>query len=104
MSSCFLLNRYIYTDKELSEHYYNKKIKPTYHQVSFLGKSIHYAKISRNDSLPLLIFIHGAPGAWYGYLNLMDDSLLQEHFSMIALDRLGDGKSNLGHAELSTQM
>ena len=104
MSRCFLLNRFIYTDKELEKHYENKNIKPGYHDAKFLGSTLHYAKICKNDTLPLLIFIHGAPGAWYGYMNLKDDTILQKHYTMIAIDRIGYGKSNYGHAELSTQM
>ena len=99
-----LLNKYIYTDKELKEHYKNKSTTPSYKTLSVFAKEIHYAIISKNDSLPLLVFIHGAPGAWYGYMNLMDDSLLQTKFKLVAVDRLGYGKSSYGNAELSTQI
>ncbi len=99
-----MLNKYIYTDKELAQHYENKKNKPCYKEVSFLNKKMHYVVMCNNDSLPLLILIHGAPGAWYGYMNLMDDSLLQNNYKIIAIDRLGYGKSNYGNAETSTQI
>lgn len=103
LQNCFL-NKYIYTDKELKEHYKNKTLSPEYKIQTFLGKKIHYVVINKNDTLPLLVFIHGAPGAWYGYLNLMDDSLLQTKFKLISIDRLGYGKSTYGKAELSTQL
>ena len=103
LQNCFL-NKYIYTDKELKEHYKNKTLSPQYKTQTFLGKKIHYVVMNKNDSLPLLVFIHGAPGAWYGYLNLIDDSLLQTKFKMISVDRLGYGKSTYGKAELSTQL
>ena len=99
-----LLNKYIYTDKELKEHYKNKTIRPTYKTQTFLNKKIHYAVVCKNDSLPLLMFVHGAPGAWYGYMNLMDDSMLQTKFKLISVDRLGYGKSNYGKAETSIQL
>lgn len=102
--SCFVLNKYIYTDKELQQHYSNKKVKATYHFTQFLNYKLHYAKTCINDTLPLLILLHGAPGAWFGYLNLIDDSLLQTKFKIIAVDRIGYGKSNYGKAELSTQL
>ncbi|MDO9000626.1 MAG: alpha/beta hydrolase [Bacteroidota bacterium] len=104
MSSCFMLNKYIYTDKELSAHFENENLKPSYKKVLFLNHALHYAVISKSDSLPLLVFVHGAPGAWYGYLNLMDDTLLQQNYKLIAIDRLGYGKSNYGVAETSTQL
>lgn len=101
--SC-LLKKYIYTDEELEEHYKNSSLKPVYKFVNFNGKKLHYAVMSKSDTLPLLVFVHGAPGAWYGYMNLMEDSLLQKKFKMVSVDRLGYGKSNYGTAELSTQM
>lgn len=104
LGGCFLLNKYTYTDKEITEHYKNKIIQPTYKKINFLNRSIHYATISKADTLPLLLLIHGAPGAWYGYLNLMDDGILQSKFKIISVDRLGYGKSNYGKAELSTQI
>ncbi len=104
LGSCYMLNRYIYTDKELEEHYQNKPLKPVYKRLGFLNHSLHYATIGRSDTLPLLVFVHGAPGAWYGYLNLMDDSLLQSRYKMVSVDRLGYGKSDYGKAELSVQM
>jgi pimeloyl-ACP methyl ester carboxylesterase len=104
LNSCFLLNKYIYTDKELEERYKNSTTKPQYKNLKFLNRNLHYTVVSKNDSLPLLIFLHGAPGAWYGYMNLMDDSLLQQRYKMIAVDRLGYGKSDYGKPELSTQL
>lgn len=104
LSGCFLLSKYIYTDKELDEHYRDKTIKPLYKQTPFLNRSIHYVVFSKSDTLPLLIFVHGAPGAWYGFMNLADDSLLQAHFKIVSVDRLGYGKSGYGKEELSTQL
>lgn len=103
-SKCFVLHRYMRSDKELSEHYASQTCKPSYKDVSFLQKKVHYAVISRNDTLPLLVFVHGAPGAWYGYMNLMDDTVLQKKYKMIAVDRLGYGKSDYGHPETSTTL
>ena len=104
LSGCFVLNKYIYTDKELALHYKDEKVKPVYKKIKFLDNNMHYAVISKNDSLPLLVLIHGAPGAWYGYMNLMDDTLLQQKYKLIAIDRLGYGKSNYGKAQTSTQI
>ncbi|MGZ3899928.1 MAG: alpha/beta fold hydrolase [Bacteroidia bacterium] len=103
-AKCFVLHKYMRSDRELSEHYSQMHIKPIYHSVPFLNKTIHYAVMAQNDSLPLLVFVHGAPGAWYGYMNLMDDTTLQKKFKMIAVDRLGYGKSGYGDAETSTSL
>jgi pimeloyl-ACP methyl ester carboxylesterase len=103
-SSCFLFGRYMKSDKELAEHYKNATIKPEYRQTTFNDRKLHYAELSSSDTLPLLVMIHGAPGAWYGYMNLTDDSLLQHNFRIISVDRPGYGKSGYGKEELSIEM
>lgn len=102
-SRCFLLTGYMKTDRELQEHYANRRIKPVYKHSSFEGRKQHYAVLSKSDTLPLLVMVHGAPGAWYGYQNLTDDSLLQQNFKIVAVDRLGYGKSGYGKEELSIE-
>jgi pimeloyl-ACP methyl ester carboxylesterase len=102
-SQCFALKKYMRSDEEISEHYENMTLKPKYKSLQFNKRHIHYAVMAKNDSLPLLVFVHGAPGAWYGYMNLMDDSLLQQNFKMISVDRLGYGKSDYGKPELCTE-
>lgn len=102
-SRCYL-GKYIYTDSELQEHYQDKIVKPVYKDNVFSDHKMHYAVLSKNDTLPLLVMIHGAPGAWYGYMNLTDDSLLQANFKIVAMDRLGYGKSGYGKEVLSTEL
>lgn len=103
-NSCFVLNRYIYTDAELKTHYTHLPLKPIYRHARYLEMDIHYALMSKSDTLPLLVLLHGAPGAWYGYMNLMDDTTLQNHYRMVSIDRPGYGKSNYGQAQLSTNL
>ncbi|MES2568416.1 MAG: alpha/beta hydrolase [Bacteroidota bacterium] len=91
------------SDAELDEHYKNASIKPVYKTSELTDRDQHYAVLSKSDTLPLLVMVHGAPGAWYGYLNLTDDSLLQKHFKIVAVDRLGYGKSGYGKEELSIE-
>lgn len=103
-TKCYVVRKYMRSDVDLGEHYANCGVKPNYRSVPFLKKRVHYAVMEKNDSLPLLVFVHGAPGAWYGYQNLMDDTLLQKKYKMIAVDRLGYGKSGYGQAETSTAL
>lgn len=103
-TGCYMLRRFIYTDAELEQHFQDKELKPVYKKLDYLNRPLHYASISRSDTLPLLILVHGAPGAWYGYLNLMEDTVLQKNFKMVSLDRFGYGKSGYGHPEISTQV
>lgn len=105
----FLLNAFLWTscfrgyqmsESEVSTFYKAKKNKPHFKTYRLDNRNIHYAEVG-NDSLPLLLFIHGAPGAWYGYIQLLDDSLLQTKFHMISVDRPGYGKSGSGLVEKS---
>lgn len=104
LPGCGMLKKYVFTDQELEERFRKQEIKPVYKKLDFLNRELHYATISRSDTLPLLVLVHGAPGAWYGYLNLMEDRELQSHFKIVSLDRFGYGKSGYGHEELSTQI
>jgi pimeloyl-ACP methyl ester carboxylesterase len=90
------------TDQELSNYYAGKALKPSFHQLDTLGRSLHYAKLG-HDTLPLLFLVHGAPGSWQGYFNLMNDPELQERFLMISIDRPGYGKSDYGDALVSIE-
>lgn len=102
-NSCLMLGKYVYSDRELTEHFEGKAVKPDYRNSFYMGRRLHYAVISKSDTLPLLIMVHGAPGAWYGYLNMTEDTLLQNNFKIVAVDRLGYGKSGYGKEELSVQ-
>ncbi len=97
-SACF--RGFRMTDREVSVFYQAKKCKPHFKTYKVDHRTIHYAEVG-HDSLPLLLLIHGAPGAWYGYINLLDDSLLQRSFHMISVDRAGYGKSGYGNVERS---
>ncbi|WP_238806035.1 alpha/beta fold hydrolase [Emticicia aquatica] len=80
------------TEKELKLHYQNRLSKPLFHIVENDSIKLHYVTLGADTAQPVL-FIHGAPGSWDGYMNLLDDSLLQHNFHLISVDRPGYGKS-----------
>ncbi|MDJ1481450.1 alpha/beta hydrolase [Cytophagaceae bacterium YF14B1] len=82
----------IMTDKKFAKHYKHLPVKPTFHSIQNDSVTLHYASVG-SDTLPTLLLIHGAPGGWYGYMNMLDDTVLQRYFHIIAVDRLGYGKS-----------
>jgi len=43
---------------------------------------------------PLVLFIHGTPGSWRGFQSYLENSRLAERVHMIAVDRLGFGRSS----------
>jgi pimeloyl-ACP methyl ester carboxylesterase len=89
-SSCF--SRFVTTNKELREYYRDKPVKPVYFTIQNDSVKLFCATTGA-DTLPPLLFIHGAPGAWYGSRVFLDDSVLQKHFQVIAVDRPGYNKS-----------
>lgn len=80
------------TEKELRDYYRNKAVKPTYFTIRNDSVELFCASTGA-DTLPPLLMIHGAPGAWYGSRNMLDDTLLQKHYQLIAMDRPGYHKS-----------
>lgn len=88
-TGCF--TRFVMTDKELKK-YYKDKPKPTYFTIQNDSVKLFCATTGA-DTLPPLLLIHGAPGAWYGNRILLDDSLLQQYYQIISVDRLGYNKS-----------
>jgi pimeloyl-ACP methyl ester carboxylesterase len=93
LSACF--GKYFMSDKEIEAYYKSHQPKPQFLSYDTLETSIHFAFANpTNDSLPLLILIHGAPGAWYGYIEFLEDSFLLRNFRIISVDRPGYGKSN----------
>ena len=65
------------------------------------GYNIHYIEvqsttIEKDSILPLLVFIHGAPGSWADFEKYLQDSELLDKYRMISIDRLGYGSSQYG--------
>lgn len=90
LTGCF--GRFVMTKKELREYYRNKPEKPVYFTIRNDSVQL-FCATSGKDTLPPLLIIHGAPGAWYGSRNFLEDSLLQQQFHIIAVDRPGYGSS-----------
>lgn len=92
-TGCF--RRWIMTDKEVRNYYSNKPVKPVFFTIRNDSVQL-FCATTGSDTLPPLIMIHGAPGSWPGSRNFLDDSILQQHFHLIAIDRPGYGKSRFG--------
>lgn len=80
------------TEKEIKEYYKDKPVKPTFFTIENDSVSL-FCATSGSDTLPPLLVIHGAPGAWYGSRNLLDDSVVQKQYHILVVDRLGYNRS-----------
>ena len=73
----------------------SKRIKGQLIRYKTNGHTIRYLKVGR-DTLPTLVFIHGAPSSLKSWANYYTDSLFLKHFRMVSVDRPGYGKSDFG--------
>lgn len=65
-------------------------------------RRVRYVEIGQ-DSLPLIVFVHGAPSSSRFWEHMLTDSLLLCHAKMLAVDRPGYGYSGYGKPETSVQ-
>ena len=68
------------------------------------GRNVHAVSVSSSDSLPLVVMVHGSPGASDAYLDYLADTLLSKKVRMVSLDRPGFGyTSGFGKPEPSME-
>lgn len=80
------------SDRNISQYYAHSSTKPAFAFSDTSKKKIYYA-YSADTTKPILLLIHGAPGAWFGYKEFFNDSLLLNKYQIIAPDRAGYNKS-----------
>ncbi len=97
VSSCLKMR---ISTKALNKEFKNASYKPHQHLYQACGRTMNYAEIG-NDSLPLVLFIHGSPGSWTAFKHFFKDSLLLAKAKLVSVDRPGFGYSNYGKAEPS---
>jgi pimeloyl-ACP methyl ester carboxylesterase len=66
------------------------------------NKNVRYVHTG-NDTLPLVLFIHGAPGSSEEFYDYLKNETLLKKCQMIAVDRVGYGYSDFGKAEISLE-
>lgn len=86
--------------RTLNKEFSGALYKPHQQSYEACGRTMNYAEIG-NDSLPLVLFIHGSPGSWTAFKEFFKDSLLLSKAQLISVDRPGFGYSNYGKAEPS---
>lgn len=97
LSSCLTFK---VSQKEIDKKFLGYQMKPVQHQMEVQGVKMNYAEIG-SDSLPVVLFVHGSPGSWGGFIDFMKDTVLLKKVKMVAVDRIGFGNSDLGNGEKS---
>lgn len=59
---------------------------------------LQFLEIDQDPTLPILVMLHGSPGALSAFEPYYTDQLLLDSFSVLAIDRPGFGYSNFGQA------
>ncbi len=80
---------------------FNKSGTP--HEIIYsniFDRKIRYIKSGENSE-NLVVFVHGAPGSSQDNYHFLEDSVLRNKTSMIAIDRPGYGYSEFGRSEKS---
>ena len=89
-TGCF--TRWVMSEKEIQQHYANKPVKPVFTIIKNDSVKLFCATTGA-DTLPPLLIVHGAPGGWFSNISILDDTILQKHYHIIAIDRPGYSRS-----------
>lgn len=76
--------------------------KAQVHYFQSPHRVLRYIEIG-DDSLPLVVFIHGAPSSSEFWDGMLKDSVLLSNAKLLAVDRPGYGYSGYGKPEISVQ-
>lgn len=80
--------------------YFKKKYPHQIESYNSKNRKMSFAWSGDPQKAPL-IFVHGSPGSWTGWVEFLLDENLQKNFHVIAIDRPGYGGSGSGHTEPS---
>lgn len=90
------------SDRNVNAYFANRPVKPRFGFLTVGDRRLHYARLGA-DTLPMVLFVHGSPGSWDGFIQFFTDSTLYRRAQLISVDRPGFGKSNRGEPEPSLQ-
>lgn len=89
-------------DRSAIESEFARRQHATFSRYDAGGRIIHYVSAGQRDG-PLIVLIHGTPGSWHAYADLMTDDLLLSKAYLVAVDRPGFGKSGKGQIVTSLE-
>jgi pimeloyl-ACP methyl ester carboxylesterase len=90
------------SDKKILDYYDKSSLKPLFAFSDTSKKKIYYA-YSPDTTKPILLLIHGAPGAWFGYKEFFKDSSILNKYQIFAPDRAGYNKSEFIETSIEQQ-
>ena len=72
-----------------------------FQNISVNSRTIHFVEAGMIGRVPLIIFVHGSPGDWRGWVEFLNDPELAARAHFIAVDRPGFGGSDARKVERS---
>ncbi len=103
LSGCSGYAKYLHlapSDRRFTHAFAEATIKPQIGYIKSGNRKIRYISIGA-DSLPVTLLLHGSPSAAYRFRTWFQDSSIYNKTRLVAVDRPGYGRSNLGKAEIS---
>ncbi|GAA4395108.1 hypothetical protein GCM10023187_01620 [Nibrella viscosa] len=92
---------YRQSDEEIRDEYRHQPVKPSIHRYRVGDRTIRFIETPARDSLPVVLFVHGAPSSLSFFNKFFKDSVLLSQAQLVAVDRPGYGYSDFGRVETS---
>ena len=95
----------VVNDEDTYKYFEDKGLECTIGHDSIFNHPLRWVEVSTldKDSLPIVIFMHGAPGAANNFFQFITDTSLLTRARLISIDRLGYSPDDQGNAEVSIQ-
>lgn len=106
MIGCLVFDHYVQfrkSDEEMNKIFAERNIDATINYYTTHGRTLRYVIAGKNDSLPVLLMLHGSPGSISYYHWRFSDPVIRDNFKVYAVDRPGYGYSGFGDPEPSIQ-
>ena len=91
------------SDQKIRKYFSKKNIPVQIHHQTFQDRSLRYVEtcLTERKDLPLVVFVHGAPGSSDAFFRYLSDSSLLSKARLVSVDRPGYGYSDYGKVETS---
>lgn len=90
------------SDKKTIRYFEKRSVEVGIHYIDYGGRQVRYLETGGEPAGDeLVLFVHGAPGAADNFYRYLADPALLARAWLVAIDRLGYGYSDYGHAETS---
>jgi len=90
------------TPAEMKNYFKEKPQQPNFVTYIALNHEMFYAETG-SDTNQLVLFVHGAPGSWEGFMKYLGDTALMHRAHLVSVDRPGYGKSGMGKSVTSIE-